>query len=1083
MLVMCAIGILACQNEPAKKDKDYTGPLFQQLTPSDTKIGFRNSITETLEFNFVNYLNIYNGGGVAIGDINNDGLQDIYFTSNQQSNKLYLNKGDMVFDDITSQSGTSDSKGWTTGVTMVDINGDGLLDIYVCKSASMNNPELRKNKLFINQGDNQFAEQAAQYGLDDASFSNQAYFFDYDNDNDLDMYLVNHRTDWQNTVIMSAEVQRNIIYEFSDKLYRNDGGRFTDVTAAAGLINKTWGHAAAINDFNEDGYLDIFVSNDFLEPDHLYINNGKGGFTDEIRNYFDHISYYSMGSDVADINNDGLNDLMVLDMVPDDHVRSKRNMPGMSSEQFHTMVRVGYHHQYMVNILQLNHGGGRYSEISNLAGVSNTDWSWAPVFADFDNDGLKDLFITNGIKRDMTDNDYKNKLNELNATGRMSLEDVFAIAPGTKIRNYAYKNNGDGSFEDVSKSWGLDENLNSNGVAYGDLDNDGDLDLVVNNLEDFASVYENKSTNNSISVKLKGPEGNALGLGSKILVEHNGTTQLYEQFTNRGILSSVSPYPVIGIGDSPMVESVNIIWPDGKSQTFRDVKANRTLEVDYTDSTNEQIVFNRPAPIARSINPAEVNLSEVMHTENEYDDFETEILLPHKLSTLGPKMSQADINGDGLTDFYFGGARNQPGKIAMQNKDGSFTIKSGSVFESHKSFEDIGSLFFDADGDEDMDLYVVSGSNERDIPQSGFQDRLYLNDGNGNFIDASSRLPKITQSGSVVRAADIDQDGDQDLFVGGRVIPGKYPLPADSYLLENQNGRFVDITDDRAADLRKLGLVTDARFSDYNNDGDLDLIVVGEWMPMTIFDNTESGFLKNTYSDISGIGWWYSVTAADLDGDGDDDYILGNLGLNNKFGARKEKPFHVFCNDFDGTGNLDIVLSKESKGKLLPVRGRECSSQQMPFIADKFPTYNDFATADLQKIYGEEKLDEALHYQATNFESAILINDNGKFLYKKMPTEAQYGPSQATIVTDINNDGHVDIIGAGSIFNAEVETIRYDGLKGYILLGDGKGNFNARQNSGFITKGNVKDLAMYDYNNKKRILVAVNNGPVELFEI
>lgn len=1075
---------LSCKSDNLKKDKSHIGSLFSVIPTSTSKLNFRNEIKENISFNFLRYLYIYNGGGVSLGDINNDGLLDVYFTANQGSNKLFLNKGDMVFEDITENAGLSDSKGWSTGTSMVDINNDGLLDIYVCKSASLQDGSLRKNKLFINKGSNRFVDEAPAYGLDANGFSTQAYWFDYDNDGDLDMYLVNHRADFKNTTVMSAEVQANIVPEFSDRFYRNDGQKFTDITQSAGIVNKTWGLSASIYDFNNDGYMDIYVCNDFLEPDHLWINNQKGGFTDEVLTYMDHISYYSMGSDIADINNDGMMDLIVVDMVSEDHKRSKQNMPGMSTQQFNTMVDFGYHHQYMANMLQLNRGKGNYSEISHLAGVSKTDWSWAPLFVDFDNDGWRDLYITNGIKRDMTDNDYKKELKQKSVVGEMTLDDVFAIAPSFKMKNYGYRNKGNTSFENKTVEWGFDQNLHSNGAAYGDLDNDGDLDLVLNNLDDFASLYENHSINNTVKLALDGPDNNRFGIGTKVCIHIGNEKQHYQHFLNRGFQSSVGHSIVFGLGESDMIDKIEIMWPDGKYQVLNDQKANKLINISYENAQQTTPKVEQVKGVFAEKNPKEFQLN-YQHKENVYDDFSAEILLPYKYSSLGPGLASADVNGDGLMDVFIGGAEGMKGQLLVQGSGNKFTSTNENLFDNDKNYEDINALFFDADSDGDLDLYVVSGGNEKSRDVSLFQDRLYINNGKGEFSKAKNKLPNITQSGDAVVAEDYDGDGDLDLFVGGRIVPGKYPTPASSMLLENNQGKFKDVSNSIAPDLKDIGLVTDAIFSDYDEDGDKDILVVGEWMPLVIMENKNNQFSKKNNEDVSGVGWWYHINAFDINGDGKEDYVLGNLGLNNKFGAKEDKPFHVFCDDFDNTGNLDIVLSKESKdGKLLPVRGRECSSQQMPFIKEKFPTFKSFAEADLQLIYGKEKLTDALHYSATNFETVLLINKgNGNLELQKLPIEAQYGPTLKTIFADVNKDGKIDIVGAGNIYDAEVETVRFDGSKGYTLLGDGAGKFKSLSQSGLMLKGDVKDMEMLKINGKDHLLVAKNKGGLQLFEI
>ncbi|MBT8231851.1 MAG: VCBS repeat-containing protein [Bacteroidia bacterium] len=1074
---------ISCSNEPTQTKKDVvSGPLFTNIPSAQSKVFFKNEITETMDFNFIRYTNIYNGGGVALGDINNDGRPDIYLTSNQQTNKLYLNKGNFEFEDITVKAGVSDNKGWTTGVTMFDINNDGLLDIYVCKSGSLNNNEERRNKLYINQGNSSFKELARVYGIDDFAYSTQAYFFDYDKDGDNDMYLVNHRVDFENNIRIDASNQNRTSALTTDKLYQNQDGKFVDVTQAAGLLNNTWGHSAAIADYNEDGWLDLYICNDFIQGDQLWINNQKGGFTNNIHQLMDHTSFFSMGSDIADINNDSKPDLIVLDMVSEDHIANKKNMAAMSTEQFHQLVGLGHHYQYMSNVLQLNRGDGMFSDIALASGVANTDWSWAPLFADFDNDGYKDLFITNGIKRDMTDNDYKIALDKRAAQGQMTLDDLFGLIPSRKIKNYIYRNNGNGLFDKKTDEWGLTQYLNSNGAAYGDLDNDGDLDLVLNNIDDYASIYQNNASNNSLKIKLKGSANNPMGIGATIKVTSTAGEQHYQYFLSRGYQSSVAPDIIIGLGTDKNAKKVEINWPDGKVEILTDVPANKPLTLEYKNARGNIGPTTSQNKYFAKVNTSDSNLN-FSHQENEYDDFLKEILLPHKYSTQGPNIVKGDVNGDGLDDLFIGGAKGQASKLFLQNSNGKYSVTSQSTFNRFKNQETIGGLFIDGDKDGDLDLYVVNGGNESPENDAIYQDRYFKNDGKGNF-SISSNIPKIVTSGKAIAKGDFDGDGDDDLFIGGRVVPGKYPLAANSFLLQNNNGKFINVTTANAPEMEELGLITDAGFSDYDQDGDQDILVVGEWMPLTIFKNDAGKFTKTSLESVTGIGWFYNINQADLDSDGDIDYILGNLGLNNKFGADKEKPFHVFCSDFDDSGNLDIVLSKERKGKFLPVRGRECSSQQMPFIKEKFPTFKSFAEADLGAIYGDDKLSNAVHYTANNFESIVLINNgNGDFTSSSLPVDAQFGPTLSTVIIDVNKDGHMDIIGAGNIYNSEVETLRYDASKGYVLIGDGKGQFTAENNSGFKVDGNVKDIEVITSNEKVQLVVAKNDADVEVFEM
>ncbi len=1080
LFLFCLLCLTACEQDQSKS-KEAAEHLFTNIPVTESGVNFRNSVEENNMFNFINYIYIYNGGGVAIEDFNNDGWKDIYFTSNQSSNKLFLNKGDFEFDDVTSNYGVADAQGWTTGVSVVDINNDGWKDIYVCKSGS-NDPNLRRNKLFINQKGKSFVDMAAQYGIDDASYSNQAYWFDYDKDGDLDLYVVNHRSDWNNTIVYNPQTESVIEPYMSDRLFQNQGQRFIDVSQQAGIQNKTWGQSAAIHDFNGDGWDDIFVCNDFIQGDQLWINNQQGGFSNQVDDHFDHISFFSMGSDVADINNDDKADLVVLDMVSEDHVSSKRLMAAMSTSQFHLLVGLGNHYQYMTNILQLNRGEGQYSQVAYTSGIANTDWSWAPLIADFDNDGYKDLYISNGIKRDMTDNDFKIALEKRAQEGYMNIEDVFQMIPSRKVGNYFFKNKGNTTFENRSSDFNVDYKTNSNGAAYGDLDNDGDLDLVVNNLEDYASIYRNNASGNYLKVKLKGPANNASGIGTKLVLTTDEGKQTLHHYLVRGYQSSVADEEIFGLKNLNTIQSLEVFWPDGKYQKIENLKVNKTVELNHADAQGTS-----PSDSSSKGNRSFVKDNKLKglfkHQENEFDDFAREILLPQKYSTIGPRSSVGDVNGDGLEDIFFSGAKGQAASLLVQKENGSFTEVSKNAWEKDARYEDIGSVFIDGDLDGDLDLYVTSGGNESPAGDELYTDRYYVNDGSGNYR-RSDNIPTIRESGGKVLAADFDADGDEDLLVCGRSVPGKYPMPPSSYLLQNNGGTFKDVSSEMAPGLKEIGMVTDAMFTDYDNDGDLDLMITGEWMGLVILENNEMTFSQKDISNITGSGWWYSIAEGDFNNDGNKDYVLGNLGLNNKFGVKQDKIFHVFCNDFDESGNLDIVLSKEKSGKFLPVRGRECSSQQMPFIKEKFETYKAFAEADLTGIYGEEKIESALHYSVNNFASVVLIADGkGGFKSQNLPIEAQYGPSLSLLVEDLNKDGNLDVIGAGNIYNSEVETVRYDANKGYVLLGDGQGGFEYDANSGLLTDGNVKQISFINIADQKHLLVVKNDDEAESFRI
>lgn len=1055
--------------------------LFSTISSELTGIHFKNIVKENLYFNFLNYTYIYNGGGVAAGDINNDGLIDLYFTSNQQSNKLYLNKGDFRFKDITNKANVRDGNGWTTGVTMVDINNDGYLDIYVSKSGSLNNDHLRRNKLYINQRDNTFEEQGRRYNLDDAGFATQAYFFDYDKDDDLDLYIVNHRPDFMNNVTVEVNGHQNPYPYSSDQLYRNDNGRFANVTQSAGVTNNAWGLSAAIGDFNNDTYPDVYICNDFLESDFLYINNQDGTFTNRILEKTGHISANSMGSDFADINNDLYPDLLVLDMTPEDHVRSKENMATMSTENFHTIVNMGHHHQYMANTLQLNNKNGQFSEIGQLAGIAKTDWSWAPLLADFDNDGFKDLFVTNGIARELNNQDFRTNIKRNIRSGiKMELDEAINMMPSEKLENYIYRNNGDLTFTNTIDTWGLSQKTYSNGTAYADLDNDGDLDLVVNNVDEEASIYRNNSTNNFVQIELTGGEINPSGIGAKVTVTTGFNSQYQEQYLSRGYQSSISPVMNFGLGSADKISRIKIEWPNGAISNYEDLAVNKKHSLHVNDAKMNSKKSGLWNPYYTEESPNQLGI-DFTHMENSFDDFQNQVLLPHSQSHNGPFITAGDVNNDGLDDFFIGGAAKQSGVLYIQLIDGLFQFQNGP-WENDKDQEDLGALLFDSDNDDDLDLYVVSGGSEFPVNSEQFQDRLYLNDGNGNF-HKSANLPKIRSSGQVVRASDIDNDGDLDLFVGGRIIPDQYPYPPQSYILENSGGRFNNIISEAAPDLERIGMVTGADFMDYDSDGDDDLIVVGEWMPIQIFENNNGKFAKAAIPDLDSTnGLWFSVATHDIDQDGDIDFLAGNMGLNTKFKTTGGKEFHIYCDDFDFNGTYDIVLTSNYKGIQVPVRGRECATDQMPFIGEKFPTFTEFANAGLSDIFGDQNLNEAIHYQANTLASVFIENlGDGYFKITPLPNEAQISPIHDFHIR--GNNLKTEIIAVGNLYNTEVETIRQDASFGTVFnYTNNQFKVVPNETSGFVSKGDAKNLAKVKTNYGEFIFVTNNNDALNIFK-
>jgi hypothetical protein len=1041
--------ITSCKNESLKQPKNgvYTNDathLFTKINKEKSSITFKNTVTPTKQFNFMSYPYLYAGAGLALGDIDNDGLEDIYFVGNNSPNKLYKNEGDFKFKDITVSSKTEDYNGFSTGVTMLDINNDGWLDIYVLKAGSLGNDEGRKNLLFVNQKNGTFYEESKKWGLDDPGFGTQAYSLDYDNDGDLDIYIVNYRYDFTNNGRVSAEIQNNIQETTSDQLYRNDGTIFTKVTGEAGLYNKAWGLSASIGDFNNDGWEDIYVANDFNEPDAMYINQKDGTFNNEILTRLNHISFNSMGTDFADLNNDSFEDLITLDMAAEDYERSKINMASMDSKGFKNLVNAGYHYPYMTNMLFYNEGNGKFKETGQLSGITNTDWSWAPLITDFDNDGMKDIFISNGVYKDYHNQDFRNlvKYNFENKIA-MSLEKVMDLIPSVKQKNYMFQNEGNLSFKKVISDWGLDEPTFSNGSAYADLDNDGDLDLVTNNFNHNASLYRNNANVNYLQVDLKGPSNNSLGLGTEVFVKNKTETQFQKLYITRGYFSSVTNILNFGLGENESVDEVIVKWPDGKTSKQLNVKANQRLVVDYASATNVAYTKEQVKSNTQHINNSSLGI-DFQHKENEFEDYSLQLLIPQKQSTKGSGITVADVNKDGLEDFFVGNAAGASAALYIQNNDGTFKKSNESLWNKERKYEDANALFFDADQDGDQDLYVVSAGYELKENSPLLQDRLYLNNGAGNFTRKNNALPTMLVSGKDINAGDYDKDGDLDLFVGGNVIPGKYPLAPKSYLLKNNNGVFSDDTKN-SPDLSNIGMVSQSIFTDYDNDNDLDLMVVGEWMAPTLFTNTNGSFEKNEKGNglENNEGWWFSITAGDFDNDGDQDYVAGNIGGNNKFHPTTEKPLFIYAKDFDDNGSFDVAMSKINDGKRVPIRGKECSSEQNPFLLEKIGSFKEFASLDMEHIYGEEKLNDAFQLAAHNFKSSYIENlGDGTFKMKPLLNEAQTGPTTSLISKDINNDGILDIIGVGGLYDAEIETIRYDSNYGYVLLGDGKGNFS-----------------------------------------
>ena len=1084
-----SIFVFSCtkQQEPEKK-------IFNQLDKEKTGISFSNVLVENDSLNYFSYAYLYMGGGVSAGDINNDGLADLFFTGNMVSNKLYLNKGNLQFEDITDKAGISGDSRWYTGVTMADINNDGFLDIYCSVGGKFGTKE---NQLFINNGDNTFTEKATTYGLADIGNSVQATFFDYDRDGDLDMYLANYPPTPFNAPNSFYAFKKGSPKEIeTDKLYRNDGKAFTDVSKEAGLASFGLTLSATVGDLNSDGWPDIYVSNDFSTPDYLFINNKNGTFSDQLKNLTKNTSFYGMGVDIADFNNDQLLDIMQVDMTPKDNRRAKANMASMNPDLFWSTVNAGFHYQYMQNSLQMNNGMLHdslpdFSNVSRLAGISSTDWSWGPLIVDLDNDGWKDIYISNGTRREINNRDYFLALKNTKGPQGSTLERSLAI-PSEKIDNFAFKNNGDLTFTEMNKAWGISYKGFSNGGLYVDLDNDGDLEIVTNNIDDEATVFENTSStqNNHLTLKFQGTDKNPFGIGVKATINSGENKQYGELTLTRGFQSSVAPQMHFGLGKVNTVKTVFIEWPDGKTQLLNNITANQFLTLNYKDAVDSGQLRKDPPEKLFMTEKDSTIIVQHKHIENYYNDFMKEILLPHQTSTFGPSLAVGDLNGDQMEDFIIGGASQSEAGIYLQTKNG-FTKQNIDPIARDKELEDMGILIFDADSDGDNDIYMVSGGNEFDYNSINLQDRFYINNGQGNFTKSSTALPPMITSGSRVHSFDYDKDGDLDLFVGGRLVPGNYPLPAKSYLLENistkGNPKFTDATNKIAPSMEKLGMVTDASWTDYDNDGWTDLIVVGEWMPITVFKNIGGQFKNMTEQlDLDDTnGWWFSIKQGDFDKDGDMDLLVGNLGLNYKYKASKEETFDIYFNDFDNNNKNDIVLSYFNGGKKYPLRGRECSSQQMPGIKKKFKDYNSFSTATLEDVYTDEYLEKSLHYEIKSFASVYIENRDGAFILHQLPNIAQISSINQIIVQDFDGDSNLDAIIAGNLFRSEVETPRNDAGTGLFLKGDGKGNFEALSSSdtGFFAIGDVKDMVPIVIGGKEYILVGKNSDYLQFIEL
>jgi hypothetical protein len=1078
--------------------KNDDSALFTLLDKSSTGVNFRNIFLDDGELNLDNYIYFYNGGGVAIGDINNDDLPDILFTGNMVKNRLFLNKGNFEFEDITERSGVAEKQGWCTGATMVDINGDGKLDIYICRSAD-GSATRRENLLFINNGNLTFSERARQFGLADGGYSTQSAFFDYDKDGDVDCFIINHSLQkYASGVQEKPQLRKERNAAYASKLYRNDKGHFTDVTEAAGITSNvlTFGLGITVSDFNDDGWPGVFESNDFSEPDYLFINNGDGTFSEQLSQCMDETSLFSMGADAADYNNDGLIDLQTLDMLAEDNRTQKMHSGAENFDKFQLLFTQGFYYQYSRNMLQKNNGDGTFSEVGQLSGVSNTDWSWSALFGDYDNDGYKDLLVTNGYLKDHTDMDFiRYSIDRLSRA--MNKEAVDPIPeyirrmPSLTVPNYIFQNNGNETFSKKSREWGLTKPGVSAGAAYSDLDNDGDLDLVINNSNDFADIYRNnaetKVKNNFLRIRLKGNALNERGIGAKIKLFCKGDQYYQEQSPVRGFQSSTDPVLNFGAGKNTSIDSVLVIWPDDSFQKLTNVKTNQTLILKHTDA-KEKWIYDKNVNAGEPF-LVQTTLPEVQHRENRFSDFNVQSLLPNFLSREGPCIEVADINNDGREDFFIGGAKNQASQIFTQNINGTFTLKSEPEISKDSASEDVAGTFFDADKDGDADLYVAAGGYEFNENDAAFEDRLYLNDGKGNFRKKQNALPQMQTSKSCVKAADVDGDGDMDLFVGGRVVPGKYPTTPESYILINDGkGVFKDSTTGICASLQKAGMVTDALFTDLNNDKQPDLIVVGEWMPIKVFINQKGKLTdaSSQYIHFASAGWWNRISEDDMDGDGDPDLIIGNWGLNTQFHVNEKEPMTVYYKDFDNNGSVDPVVCYYIEGVAYPVYSRDDLTEQLPGLKKKFIEYKEYAVATINNVFSAEQLKDAGLLKSEFMETVYLENQGASgFVMHHLPLQAQYAPVYGIVTTDVNNDGTKDILLAGNNSWTRIKFGRYKANHGVILLGNGKGDFTyaTQIQSGLSIRGNVRSLQAIQKSKSKNIIAGINDGNALLLQL
>ena len=1116
-IALFMVSLVACHHK-------YT--LFEQISSLRSGITFKNTITENDSINPMDVVNIYNGGGVGIGDFNNDGLQDIYFAGNMVPGKLYLNKGNFKFEDFTDAAGVGGMGRWQRGISVVDINNDGLMDIYICNTIDKDSLK-RRNILYINQGlDKQgiphFKDMAAEYGLDIHVQSTMASFFDYDNDGDLDMYLtVNEASNSSNPSVFRQRHEINTVPS-RGRLFRNDMDAvlkhpvFHDVSDEAGIKFDGFGHSATICDINNDGWKDIYVSDDFISSNILYINNHDGTFTNRAKEYFKHTSLNSMGQDVVDINNDGRPDVIELDMNPADNYRKKMMSSANNTFTYQSFDQFGYQYQYVRNTLQVNQGPiigpndtiGRpaFSEIGFMSGISQTDWSWCPVVTDFDNDGYRDVVVTNGFPRDVSDHDFIAYRKQ--TTGLESKMSLLNQIPQVKIHNYAFHNQGDLTFKDVTEDWGITVPSFSSGAAYADFDNDGAMDMVISNIDDEALLYRNTSRDkdttgtNFLQIKFKGDGQNVNGLGASATICYDkGKIQVYDNNPYRGYISTDEDIAHFGLGKLKTIDSVVIQWNDGKQQVMRNVKVNQVITADIRNATGRRVMPQQILDTsALFTNVTGIDAIKFKHKDANFIDFNVQIILPHKFTEYCPAVAAGDVDGNGLDDMVVGGNSYNPAQLLLQQANGKFIQRplDTAAIKFDEKFADEGVLIFDANGDGKPDVYISSGGYKNAPGNKFYQDRLFINEGNGIFKPAANALPQNVTSKLCVRAFDYNKDGKMDLFVSGRVDPWNYPKPVSSFIFRNDShdgiAKFTDVTDQVAPPLKNIGMVCDALFTDFDNDGQADLILAGEWMPITFLKN-QNGKFKNVTAETGAgnyLGWWNTIAAGDFRHTGRMDYIVGNVGLNTIFNASDRFPVYITAKDFDNNGTYDPIVSlffpdKNGVKKEFPLFSRDDMLKQYIGLKKKFPDYRSYAVATMQDVLPEDQRKGAVRLKANYLQSCFLRNDgNGKFTVIPLPKEAQVSVLNGLVVEDFDGDGNLDVAISGNDYGTEVSTGQYDALNGLVLMGDGKGNFKPLSilKSGFYIPGNGKALVKFlDTKGNLNVAASQNLDSLKVFKL